>query len=184
MRISVFCSANEKINPLFFEKTTQLGHWIGSNGHTLVYGGCDMGLMECVAKAVHETGGHVVGVVPSILEKGGHASTFIDELVRCETLDERKRLMLLNSDVAVALPGGIGTLDEVFSMASQATLGYHHQHVLVYDMCHFWQPLEALLDHLQGQGLMRGDYHRLISFFHSVEELETHLIHIGTNNLS
>lgn len=175
MKICVFCSANQEIDPLFFEMTAQLGHWMGSNGHTLVYGGCDMGLMECVAKAVHDTGGKVVGVVPSILEKGGHASTFIDELIRCETLDERKRLMLQNSDVAVALPGGIGTLDEVFSMASQATLGYHHKQVLVYDMGHFWQPLKALLDHLQKQGLMRGDYHRLITFFHSIDELETHI---------
>lgn len=173
MRISVFCSANQHINPLFFEKTTLLGQWMGNSKHTLVYGGCDMGLMECVAKAVHQTGGHVVGVVPALLEKGGHVSTFIDELIRCETLDERKQLMLSHSDVAVALPGGIGTLDEIFSMAAQATLGYHHKRVLVYDMAHFWQPLESMLNHLQEQGLMRGDYHRFISFVHSIEELET-----------
>ena len=171
MRISVFCSANKDIDPVFFELTAALGRWMGQRGHTLVYGGCDMGLMECVARAVHEAGGEVVGVVPAILERGGHASRYIDRLILCETLDERKQLMLGHSDVAIALPGGIGTLDEVFSMAAQATLGYHAKRVVVYDMAHFWQPLEHLLDHLQQQGLMRGDYHRLITFVHTLSEL-------------
>lgn len=178
MRISVFCSVNEHINPVFFEQTAALGRWMGLNGHTLVYGGCDMGLMECVARAVHENGGQVVGVVPSILEKGGHASKYIDTLIGCETLDERKQLMLTHSDVALALPGGIGTLDEIFSMASQATLGYHAKQVVVYDMVQFWQPLESMLNHLQQQGLMRGDYHRLITFAHSLDEVRASIAHL------
>ncbi len=172
MRICVFCSANQQIDPVFFEKTTALGRWMGENGHTLVYGGCDLGLMECVAQAVHASGGHVVGVVPSILERGGHVSKFIDELIGCENLDERKQLMLSHSDLAVALPGGIGTLDEIFSMAAQATLGYHAKQVVVYDMAGFWQPLESMLDHLQRQGLMRGDFHRLITFAHTLGEVQ------------
>lgn len=171
MNICVFCSANENIDPEFFTMTSQLGEWIGRNGHSLVYGGCDMGLMECVAKAVRKSGGKVIGVIPSRLEQGGHSSKYIDERITCDTLGERKQLMLENSDAIVALPGGIGTLDEIFSVASEGTLSYHDKRVIVYNMKGFWDGLQSLLDSLQKRGLMRGDYHRRICFANSLDEL-------------
>lgn len=171
MNICVFCSANENIDPEFFTMTSQLGEWIGRHGHALVYGGCDMGLMECVAKAVRKSGGKVIGVIPSRLEQGGHASKYIDERITCDTLGERKQLMLENSDAIVALPGGIGTLDEIFSVASEGTLSYHDKRVIVYNMKGFWDGLQSLLDSLQKRGLMRGDYHHRICFANSLDEL-------------
>lgn len=171
MNISIFCSANNDIDPEFFTLTRELGRWIGSHGHTLVYGGCDMGLMECVAQAVSETGGRVIGVIPSRLERGGHTSSFIDVRILCETLGERKELMLEQSHVAVALPGGLGTLDEIFSMAAEGTLAYHDKRVVVYDMKGFWSDLKTLLDRLQERGLMRGDYNRHITFANTLEEV-------------
>ncbi len=171
MNICVFCSANENIDPEFFTMTSELGEWMGSHGHTLVYGGCDMGLMECVAKAAHHSGGKVVGVIPSRLEQGGHTSKYIDERITCTTLGERKQLMLEHSDAIVALPGGIGTLDEIFSVASEGTLCYHDKKVIVYNMKGFWNGLQSLLDDLQKKGLMRGDYHRLICFADSLDEV-------------
>ncbi|MBO4850653.1 MAG: TIGR00730 family Rossman fold protein [Prevotella sp.] len=175
MRICVFCSANETIDPSFFELTRQLGRWIGENGHTLVYGGCDLGLMECVAQAVSEADGQVTGVIPIRLERGGHVSDYVHNRILCETLSERKDLMLTYSDVAVALPGGLGTLDEVFSMAAEGTLGYHGKRVVVYNMGGFWNGLRALLDQLEERGLMRGDYRRLITFADTWEEVVTAL---------
>ncbi len=175
MNICVFCSANENIDPEFFTMTSQLGEWIGRHGHALVYGGCDMGLMECVAKAVRKSGGKVIGVIPSRLEQGGHASKYIDERITCDTLGERKKLMLENSDAIVALPGGIGTLDEIFTVASEGTLSYHDKRVIVYNMKGFWNGLQSLLDSLQKRGLMRGDYHRRICFANSLDELVKYL---------
>ncbi|MBR6263892.1 MAG: TIGR00730 family Rossman fold protein [Prevotella sp.] len=171
MNICVFCSANENIDPEFFTMTSQLGEWIGRHGHALIYGGCDMGLMECVAKAVRKSGGKVIGVIPSRLEQGGHASKYIDERITCDTLGERKKLMLENSDAIVALPGGIGTLDEIFTVASEGTLSYHDKRVIVYNMKGFWNELQSLLNSLQKRGLMRGDYHRRICFANSLDEL-------------
>ena len=175
MNICVFCSANENIDPEFFTMTSQLGEWIGRHGHALVYGGCDMGLMECVAKAVRKSGGKVIGVIPSRLEQGGHASKYIDERITCDTLGERKKLMLENSDAIVALPGGIGTLDEIFTVASEGTLSYHDKRVIVYNMKGFWNELQLLLNSLQKRGLMRGDYHRRICFANSLDELVKYL---------
>ena len=175
MNICVFCSANENIDPEFFTMTSQLGEWIGRHGHALVYGGCDMGLMECVAKAVRKSGGKVIGVIPSRLEQGGHASKYIDERITCDTLGERKKLMLENSDAIVALPGGIGTLDEIFTVASEGTLSYHDKRVIVYNMKGFWNGLQSLLNSLQKRGLMRGDYHRRICFANSLDELVKYL---------
>ena len=175
MNICVFCSANENIDPEFFTMTSQLGEWIGRHGHALVYGGCDMGLMECVAKAVRKSGGKVIGVIPSRLEQGGHASKYIDERITCDTLGERKKLMLENSEAIVALPGGIGTLDEIFTVASEGTLSYHDKRVIVYNMKGFWNELQSLLNSLQKRGLMRGDYHRRICFANSLDELVKYL---------
>ena len=118
MKISVFCSANDNITPEFFTLTAELGHWMGAAGHTLVYGGCNAGLMECIGKAVHEAGGRTIGVIPTNVEAGSRMSDYVDVEIPCDSLSDRKDLMLAQSDIAIALPGGVGTLDEVFSMAA------------------------------------------------------------------
>ena len=79
MKIAVFCSANEHIDPDFFEMTEEMGKWMGKNHHELIFGGTNQGLMECVAKAVKENGGHVIGVVPTLIEEGGKVSHYLDE---------------------------------------------------------------------------------------------------------
>ena len=113
-KIGIFCSASGSIDPIYFDAAHQIGEWMGKNGKTLIYGGANLGLMECVAKAVKENGGHVIGVVPSKLEENGKVSTYPDEIIATHDLSDRKDIILQQSDVLVALPGGIGTLDEVF----------------------------------------------------------------------
>ena len=171
MNIGIFCSANNSIEPVYFEKTAELGRWMGHNGHTLVFGGCNMGLMECVAKAVHQAGGHTIGVVPRIIEEGGRTSRFVDEQVNCENLSDRKELLLQHSDVLVALPGGIGTLDEVFTVAASHTIGYHQKPIVLYNINGFWDSLIALLNDLSERGMVRGRWRDYILTASTLEEL-------------
>ena len=171
MTIGIFCSANSQIDPDFFVMTEELGRWIGENGHKLVFGGCNLGLMECVARAVREAGGRTIGVVPRIIEETGRVSDHVDVCIPCDNLSDRKDLLLAQSDVIVALPGGLGTLDEVFTVAAAATIGYHRKRVILFNMKGFWNSLIALLDDLDSRGMVRGDWHQQIGVVDSLEEL-------------
>ena len=175
MKIGVFCSANGQIDPDFFRATEQLGHWLAQHGHTLVFGGVNMGLMECIAQAVHEDGGRTIGVVPTIVEKTGRTSQYVDIEIACDNLTDRKQLMMDQSDVFVALPGGIGTLDEVFTVAASATIGYHQKLVILYNIKGFWNPLIAVLNDLQQRGMIRGEWQQYIKVANTLEELATML---------
>lgn len=172
MKIAVFCSANSNLDPDFFTMTEELGRWMGENGHTLVFGGCNLGLMECVAKAVHEAGGTTVGVVPMIIEKGGKVSDYVDVKMMCDNLSDRKDLMLAQCDVAVALPGGVGTLDEIFTIAASASIGYHSKPVILYNMKGFWNSLLAMLDDLKAKGVIRNGFDKTLMTADSIDELK------------
>lgn len=171
MEICVFCSANDQIAPEYFRLTEEFGRWAATKNHTIVFGGTSTGLMECVAKAAHEAGGRTIGVVPLKVEEGGRMSDCMDVHIPCDNLSDRKQLMMNRSDAFVALPGGIGTLDEVFSVAASAAIGYHHKPLVLYDMNGFWQPLAALLDSLKANGMMRGDWRSHITIAQSLSEV-------------
>ena len=109
MEICVFCSANAGLDPDFYRAAEELGRIIGLRGHSLVFGGTDMGLMECVAGAARSAGARVTGVVPVRVEERGHTSAHMDVHIPCSDLNDRKELMMARSDVFIALPGGIGT---------------------------------------------------------------------------
>ena len=172
MKIGIFCSANAHIDPDFFHFTEELGRWIAAQGHSIVFGGVNMGLMECVAKAMKQAGGHTLGVVPSIVEETGRTSQFNDEVISCQNLSERKQLMLDESDVFIALPGGIGTLDEVFTIAASYTIGYHHKRVILYNMKGFWDGTIQMLDDLQQRGVVRGQWRDYIQVATTLEEIK------------
>ena len=171
MRIGVFCSANNQIDPAYFQLTEELGRWAAENGHVIVFGGVNQGLMECVAKAVKESGGETVGVVPSIVEETGRTSQYNDRVLTCNNLSERKQLMLDESDVFIALPGGVGTLDEVFTVAASYTIGYHRKRVILYNMLGFWDATIAMLDDLQQRGMVRGQWRDYICVANSLQEI-------------
>ena len=173
MKICVFCSANQQIDPDFFTLTKELGLWMAEAGHTLVYGGVNCGLMECMAKAVHEAGGRTVGVIPQIVEQGGRISQYVDVEILCDNLSDRKQLMQDKSDVFIALPGGIGTLDEIFSMAASATIGYHQKPVILYNMKGFWDGLTAMLDHLHAHGVTRKQWRTYLQIANSLDDVKT-----------
>ena len=173
MKICVFCSANNQIDGAYFQLTEELGRWAAENGHVIVFGGVNQGLMECLAKAAKEAGGETVGVVPSIVEETGRTSQYNDRVVTCNNLSERKQLMLDESDVFIALPGGVGTLDEVFTVAASYTIGYHHKRVILYNMLGFWDATIAMLDDLQQRGMVRGRWRDYICVANSLQEIES-----------
>lgn len=171
MNICIFCSANSNIPTEYFERTSELGTWMGANGHTLVFGGCNLGLMECVAKAVHDAKGMTVGVVPTIVEKGGKVSDYVDVKILCDNLSDRKDLMIERSDVIIALPGGVGTLDEIFTVLAAASIGYHNKCVILYNIGGFWNSLIAMLDDLKTRGVLRAGFDDTVKVAHTLDEI-------------
>jgi uncharacterized protein (TIGR00730 family) len=160
------------LDPDFFTMTEELGRWLATEGHTLVYGGVNSGLMECVARAVKQAGGRTVGVLPQIVVKSGRLSDYVDTEVLCDNLSDRKQLMADKSDVFIALPGGIGTIDEVFTIAAAHTIGYHDKRVILYNMKGFWGDMIALLDRLQQRGMVRGEWRDYIAVANSLDDIK------------
>lgn len=117
MNIAVYCSSKPHLDKRYHEMALELGHWMGRNGHTLIYGGVDAGLMHTVAHGVHESGGQVVGVITRNFAP--MADRLVDRLITTADLSERKSRMYLISDLHVVLPGGVGTIDEWMSALSQ-----------------------------------------------------------------
>ena len=108
-RIGIFCSSSNNLDASYYEEADRLGRWIGSHGLTLVCGGASCGLMQTLSRAVQESGGRVLGVVPQILIDRERVSTWIDEMVVTGDLNERKQKLIENSDIILALPGSVGT---------------------------------------------------------------------------
>ena len=170
--IAVFCAASENIAPGYFEAATEVGTMLGRMGTTLVYGGARFGLMEATAKAAKQAGARIVGVVPHILVERDRVSGLLDEQVGCRNLSERKNIMLERSDMLVALPGGIGTLDEIFHVLAAATIGYHTKRVVLYNVNGFWNPLLATVEEMLQAGFVRGEMEKYLIVANSVAELE------------
>ena len=170
--VAIFCAASENIAPGYFEAAVEVGAMLGRVGATMVYGGARFGLMEATAKAAKATGARIVGVVPDILVERDRVSGLLDEQVGCRNLSERKDIMLERSDILVALPGGIGTLDEIFHVLAAATIGYHTKRVVLYNVNGFWNQLLATVEEMSQAGFVRGEMEKYLIVANSVAELE------------
>lgn len=175
MKLCIFCSANQNIDPDFFEMTQELGKWAAEKGHSIVFGGHDAGLMHAVSKAAKEAGGEVIGVVPRKIEEMGRLSPYLDVHIPTENLTDRKDLMMAESDAFIVLPGGIGTLDELFTTAAAATLKYHQKPLILWNMKGFWNSLIACMDDLQQKGVIRGNWQDYIFIAEMLSEIEEKL---------
>ena len=171
-KVAVFCAASDNIAPGYFEAAAQVGAMLGRIGAVLVYGGARFGLMEATAKAAKLAGARIVGVVPDILVERDRVSALPDELVGCRNLSERKDIMLERSDVLVALPGGVGTLDEIFHVMAAATIGYHTKRVVLYNVNGYWDSLYATLEEMSQAGFVRGGMDKCLVVANSIAELE------------
>ena len=140
-KIALFCSASDSIAPIYKEKAEELGAWMGEHHKWLIYGGANTGLMEVVAEAAKAKGAMLMGVVPTKLEERSMVSDKLDVTFHTVNLSDRKDIMLQEADVAVALPGGVGTLDEIFHVMASATIGYHGKQVIFYNINGFWNDI-------------------------------------------
>lgn len=169
--IGIFCASSNHLDSYFYAEAARFGTWMAQHGHTLVYGGANCGLMEAVAKAVHEAGGHIVGVTPQILIDRNRVSSYIDEQVVTADLNDRKQQLISRSDVIIALPGSLGTLDEVFTVMSANTIGIHDKRVIFWNMRGFWDSLFALFSDLQQKGVVNKPYEAVLQKVDTLEEL-------------
>ena len=153
--ICVYCGSGPGTNPRFVEAAKALGKSVAENGIRLVYGGGSIGLMGAVATSALDHGGSVTGIIPDFLTTRENALTRVQEMVVTPDMHERKRLMFERSDAFVALPGGIGTLEELVEQLTWKQLGRHTKPVLLANIDGFWEPLLALLAHMRATEFIR-----------------------------
>ncbi len=153
--VCVYCGSGPGTNPRFVEAAIALGKNFAENNIRLVYGGGSVGLMGAVAKSVLEHGGAVTGIIPEFLRSRENALTRVQEMIVTPDMHERKRLMFERSDAFVALPGGVGTLEELVEMLTWQQLGRHTKPILLANIDGFWEPLLALLAHMRSAQFIR-----------------------------
>jgi uncharacterized protein (TIGR00730 family) len=167
VKVCVFCSANE-LPAKYTEPAAQFARELAANGHELVWGGSDSGLMGVIAAAVQEGGGRTVGISFELL--AGTACQSADEMVIVKTLGERKALLLERSDVVVVLVGGIGTLDEATEIIELRKHRLHDKPILVLDTDGFYDGMRMQLDRMAADGFLPRPLEELVTFAESPEE--------------
>jgi uncharacterized protein (TIGR00730 family) len=154
--VCVYCGSGPGTNPHFIEAAIALGKVFAENGIRLVYGGGSIGLMGAIATSVLDHGGSVTGIIPDFLTARENALTHVQEMIVTPDMHERKRLMFERSDAFVALPGGIGTLEELVEQMTWQQLGRHTKPVLLANIDNFWEPLLSLLAHMRATEFIRS----------------------------
>jgi len=172
-KIGIFCSSSNKMDNIYYEEAKKLGEWMGENKKTLVYGGANCGLMETLAKAVHENGGTVYGIVPQILVERNRVSDYIDINFRCEDLTDRKQFLESESEVIVAMPGSVGTLDEMFTVMASNTIGIHNKKIILWNINGFWDDLLKFLYGLVEKNVVNKPFEDLLVCVNTFDELKT-----------
>jgi hypothetical protein len=150
--ICVFCGARPGARPAYVEAARATGRLIAAKGWRLVFGAGDMGLMGEVASAAITGGATTLGVIPLHLMGQERRGRDMTHTIVTEDMHERKKVMFMNSDAVVVLPGGAGTLDEFFEVLTWAQIGLHAKPILLLDVQGYWQPLLRLVDHVIAEG--------------------------------
>ena len=156
--ICVYCGSLNGADPAYAEAAERLGLLLADAGVRLIYGGGSVGLMGIVARSVMRNGGEVTGIIPGFLRDREIMLKEVTDLIVTTDMHQRKRTMFDLSDAFVALPGGIGTLEETVEMMTWAQLGQHAKPVVIVNLKGFWDPLIALLRHMDGQGFIRKSF--------------------------
>lgn len=160
--ICVFCGASPGVNPLYREAAEALGRHIAERGLRLVYGGGAVGLMGVVADAALDAGGEVVGIIPRSLERSEIGHQGLTRLVVVDGMHARKARMAELSDAFIALPGGLGTLEELFEVWTWGQLGYHAKPLGLLEVNGFYDKLSGFLDHLVEEGFVRLPHRQML----------------------
>lgn len=178
--ICVFCASSDHIAPRYFEQARELGEEMARRGHQLVYGGGQVGLMGTVARAVHSTGGRVVGVIPRRDDWAEVVYERADDLIYTATMRERKAIMEERADGFIALPGGIGTFEELLEIITLRQLGYHRKPIVLLDRFGYYDPLWQLLEKSIAEGFarpsLRDMYHVADTVRDALHHIEAHAV--------
>ena len=176
-RVCVYCGSAGAVGERYREAARELGRMLAKAGIEIVFGGGRVGLMGLLADAALNSGGRVIGVIPGVLRDAELAHSGLTELVITGSMHERKHVMAERSDAFAVLPGGIGTLDEMFEIVTWRKLGLHNKPVFLVDVEGYWQPLRILLDHLVEHRFAAPLVPRLLQIVPGVPELLSALSH-------
>ncbi|MFT3701123.1 MAG: TIGR00730 family Rossman fold protein [Agriterribacter sp.] len=169
--VAVFCGSRSGNNPLYETEAVQLGKRLAEAGMQLVYGGGNKGIMGAVANAALQSGGQVTGVIPQILLAWEVQHTSLTELIVTDDIHQRKKLMYDLCDVAIILPGGYGTLDELFEMLTWNQLNIHNKKILMLNTAGYFKHLHAHLETMEAEGFLYNHVEQRIIICDTVDEV-------------
>jgi uncharacterized protein (TIGR00730 family) len=169
--ICVYCASGPGNDPAFMDAARQLGRILAENGIRLVYGGGSVGLMGALAESVLDHGGAVTGVIPDFLVNREPMLLRVQERIITPDMHERKRVMFERADAFVALPGGVGTLEELVEQLTWAQLGRHKKPILILNIANFWEPLCQLLEQMERLDFIRAGLPVTLLVAERVEEI-------------
>ena len=167
--VCVYCGSRTGNDPAYITEAERLGTLLAREGWRLVYGAGDVGLMGAVARAAQTAGAETFGVIPQHLVDWEVGKTDLTTYVVTETMHERKKVMFMNCDAVVVMPGGAGSLDELFEVLTWRQLGLHDKPILLMNTKGYWDPLLDLMKHVTAQGFADDSLH---SFYHTVTDAE------------
>ena len=173
--ICAYCSSSTAVDAVYIEAARALGVQIARRGWALIYGGGHMSLMGALARAAQEGGGHVTGVIPAALHRGGHGYRAADELLVTGDLRDRKALMESRSDAFITLPGGFGTLEEALEIITLKQLGDHNKAIVFLNVNGFFDPLFAMFERLFAERFAKETFRQL---YHIAPDAEGALAYI------
>jgi uncharacterized protein (TIGR00730 family) len=173
--VCVYCGSRDGVDPAYAQAATECGTMLARNGWRLVYGAGDVGLMGRVARAAQAGGGDTFGVIPQHLLDWEVGKTDLTTFIVTETMHERKKVMLMNADAVVVLPGGAGSMDELFEALTWRQLGLHAKPIFVLNQNGYWDPLLALMDQIIDQGFADASLRDFLTIVPDVATLTTDL---------
>ncbi|MEL6571437.1 MAG: TIGR00730 family Rossman fold protein [Pseudomonadota bacterium] len=173
--VCVYCGSRDGNNPAYAEAAEATGHMLAENGWRLVYGAGDVGLMGRVARSCQAAGGTTFGVIPTHLLDWEVGKRDLDTFVITETMHERKKVMIMNSDAVVMLPGGAGSLDEFFEALTWRQLQLHRKPIFLLNTKGFWTPLMDLMQHFVGQGFAEASLLDFVTVVEDTASMQTQL---------
>ncbi|MCB2136332.1 MAG: TIGR00730 family Rossman fold protein [Rhodobacteraceae bacterium] len=169
--VCVYCGARNGTDPAYAEAAEAVGRLLAERGWRLVYGAGDVGLMGILARAAQEAGGETFGVIPAHLRDREVGKRDLSTFVVTETMHERKKVMFMNADAVVVLPGGAGSLDEFFEVLTWRQLGLHEKPIVLLNTKGYWDPLVTLLDQIIASGFADMSLKSFVTVAGTVREL-------------
>lgn len=174
--LTVYCSSSKKLDSVYYEAGRRLGCAIAERGWSLVYGGNCIGLMDTLACAMRDAGGKVIGITPRLMVDEGIADNNCHELIITDTMRQRKELLEQRGDAFIALPGGLGTLEEIFEIIVSRSLGYHNKPIVLLNINGYYDPMLAMLEHGIEQKFIRPKARQL---WYATADIDDALAHIA-----